>query len=55
MAAFGGTAPLVANFLQNRFDNQIAPVFYVLLTAGIALIVLGKENDLISKMKIATT
>ncbi|MDP3558932.1 MAG: MFS transporter [Legionellaceae bacterium] len=45
MALFGGTAPLVAKYLQHVFNNPVAPAFYIMLTAGIALLVLPKENN----------
>jgi MHS family proline/betaine transporter-like MFS transporter len=44
MAIFGGTAPLVANYLQHLLNLSFAPVFYILLSAGVALLVLQNEK-----------
>ncbi|MDI9817803.1 MULTISPECIES: MFS transporter [unclassified Legionella] len=43
MAIFGGTAPLIANYLQYSLKLPIAPVFYILLLAFAALLVLKYE------------
>ncbi|KTD10821.1 proline/glycine betaine transporter-like protein [Legionella gratiana] len=43
-AIFGGTAPLVAVYLQNLFKLSIAPIFYILLSAAIALLILQRSN-----------
>lgn len=43
-ALFGGTAPLVAVYLQNLFTLSYAPIFYILLSAAIALLVLQNEK-----------
>lgn len=43
-AIFGGTAPLVAVYLQNIFQLSYAPIFYILLFAAIALLVLQNEK-----------
>jgi MFS transporter, MHS family, proline/betaine transporter len=43
-AIFGGTAPLVAVYLQNVFNLSFAPIFYILLSAAIALLVLQNEK-----------
>jgi MHS family proline/betaine transporter-like MFS transporter len=45
-AIFGGTAPLVAVYLQNLFNLSIAPIFYILLSAAIALLVLQNEKKI---------
>jgi MHS family proline/betaine transporter-like MFS transporter len=45
MALFGGTAPLVANYLQQIFNNPIAPVFYIFLTTSLALLALRRDVD----------
>jgi len=44
MALFGGTAPLVANYLQQAFNTPIAPIFYIFITTGLALLVLRKNT-----------
>lgn len=45
MAIFGGTAPLVANYLQYSLKSPIAPVFYILISAFVALLVLQSEKS----------
>ncbi|MFO8543433.1 hypothetical protein SC406_07485 [Legionella pneumophila serogroup 1] len=46
MAIFGGTAPLVANYLQYSFKLATAPIFYILLSASVALLVLHDNKEL---------
>jgi len=41
MALFGGTAPLIANYLQENFHVPIAPVFYIFIMASLALLFLS--------------
>ncbi|HAU1272606.1 TPA: MFS transporter, partial [Legionella pneumophila] len=45
MAIFGGTAPLVANYLQYSFKLATAPIFYILLSASVALLVLHDKRS----------
>lgn len=45
MAIFGGTAPLVANYLQYSFKLTTAPIFYILLSASIALFILHDKTS----------
>jgi MHS family proline/betaine transporter-like MFS transporter len=40
MAIFGGTAPLIASYLDYLFASSIAPIFYIVLSAVVALFVL---------------
>ncbi|MDF1931676.1 hypothetical protein PGH45_18655 [Legionella pneumophila] len=40
IAIFAGTAPLVANYLQQIMEYPPIPAFYILLFAGIALYIL---------------
>jgi MHS family proline/betaine transporter-like MFS transporter len=47
MAVFGGTTPLIANYLHTKFENPLAPVSYVLLITTIALVVLYREKGLV--------
>lgn len=46
MALFGGTAPLVASYLQQQLNNPAAPILYILLAASIALFALGKQSKI---------
>lgn len=48
IAVFGGTAPLVANYLQCLTHYSAAPALYIILAAGMGLWVLhtGKKTDL---------
>ncbi|HAT6373839.1 TPA: MFS transporter [Legionella pneumophila] len=53
MAIFGGTAPLVANYLQYSFKLTTAPIFYILLSASIALFILhDKKSYKITSIKL---
>ena len=45
MAIFGGTAPLVDHYLQYLLNTPIAPVLYIFLVTGLALLVLQKEKS----------
>lgn len=49
MAIFGGTAPLIANYLQSLLKTPIAPIFYILLSAAVALFVLSDTKEFKSK------
>ncbi len=46
-AIFGGTAPFVATWLIQLTDNKLAPAWYLVVAAGIALIamILSKETS----------
>jgi MHS family proline/betaine transporter-like MFS transporter len=41
---FGGTAPIIAIFLTSKLHNNIAPSFYIILAAIIALVAILKIN-----------
>lgn len=55
MAIFGGTAPLVANYLQDLSALSFAPVFYILLFAGVALFVLQNEKKAVTIKNLTAT
>lgn len=44
IALFGGTAPLVANYLQFLLNHPMAPVLYIFFATSVALIVLRLEK-----------
>ncbi len=46
-AIFGGTAPFVATWLIQLTDNKLAPAWYLVVAAGVALIamILSKETS----------
>lgn len=55
-AIFGGTAPMLAQYMVGTFDIPLAPAFYVSLSAFIALCLLqGPENFMSKKRTLETT
>jgi MHS family proline/betaine transporter-like MFS transporter len=45
LALAGGTAPLVSTWLIERFDNPLAPAWYIMAYGAIGLVLIGTMKE----------
>lgn len=49
MAVFGGTTPFVATYLVNRTSDDFAPVYYVMVTTLVSMVVIMRLPTLMAQ------